>query len=120
MKNIVISSRDVDVKIGFLVLAGVVGFSIPMIDENGWWPLNMIGSLIGLAVGVFVWAVFELIKPSRLSWRWPRWRLIELWGLPMAWVLLITAFVIWLHHFLMVDAEQVRSILDEFASGISA
>lgn len=116
MKNIVIWSRDVDVKIGFLgflALAAVAGFNLPMGYANGVLSFGLVDAFMAVAMGIFSWSAFEMIKPSRFTGNWRRWGIAELWVVPMVWVLLMALLVIWLRHFLAADDDQVQSILDQ-------
>lgn len=113
MKNIVFWSREMDLMIGFLALAAVVGYCLPVIYQNGWWPLNGMGSLMAVGIGVFAWALFEIIKPTRIAYGWRHWRIAELWVVPTVWVLLVATFVIFFHVFQKADDNQVRLIMEK-------
>ena len=56
---------------------------------------KVLNSVIGLGLGIFVWAGFRLLEPKRAS---QRWKLAKLVSIPTLWGLLFLGVTGWVHQ----------------------
>ncbi len=115
MKNIVIWPREVDVKMALLGLAALVGsvLSILMYDMG---EVGVFVALMAVPIAVFIWAVFELIKPSYFTPNWRRWQITELCVVPLVLFILMVVFAVWCHY----QVTDLDRILEDITTQISA
>ncbi len=96
MNNIQSWSRDVGRKIGcvgILILAGFVGFLLPV--PLGSWESATVDAFVTMALLVFAWGAFHLVRPIRYN---RKWQVAGYVAIPLVWICLVAALGCWLHH----------------------
>lgn len=105
MKNIQFTSRETDLKVliasSCLGFAAVVGFLVPV--PSGDFSGYFIGPAVSVALAVFVWSVFHLIKPDTR-----KWTMTELAIVPVIWLLLMLTFGAWSYYLCQGVEVQIQ------------
>jgi hypothetical protein len=116
MKNIQLSSLETDRKMLFaswvaacLASSALVGYFLAA-QLGGVW-LRLVGSIVGVALGVFVWGLFRLLQPARHGRAWTLGKTI---GIPLVWLLLATALAFWIYHNNAAYWERWNDIITRF------
>jgi hypothetical protein len=99
MKNTVFSSRETDGKI-LLLISTAAAIAVPVSfdclqNPTGALIGKILNSVIGLGLGIFVWAGFRLLEPKRAS---QGWKLAKLVSIPTLWGLLFLGVIAWVHQ----------------------
>lgn len=99
MKNTVFSSRETDGKKLHLI-STVVAIGVPALFDclpspTGAFIGEVLNSLIGLGLGIFVWAGFRLLEPKHACLGWKVSKLIII---PTLWGLLFLGVTAWVHQ----------------------
>lgn len=114
MKNIVIWSREIDLKIAQVVagiavlsLAGIIILPLLSLLPDDPSRVQTACALVAVPLGVLVWAVFELFKPSSFTPNWRRWLIAELGVVPILWLVAIIVFAVWWQHLIANDSQAL-------------
>lgn len=102
MKNIQFSTPETDRKVGSILFSlavfTAVGYLLPAPVD---FPcIHFMDALIGVALGILVWGMFNLLEPTRRYNH--KWAIAKSAGIPFVWLLLLLLLTSWFHH---LDSE---------------